>query len=85
MTRFLGTLAALVQDPGSVPSTHMPAKRSLTPVPRLLLPSLRHTCRGNTNEHKINYFKELNRKGRVLQLTCKTGLGWLLWVWGEVP
>ena len=30
----LRALAALAEDPGSVPSTHMAAQRSATPVPR---------------------------------------------------
>jgi hypothetical protein len=40
MTKQLRALAAVPEDPGSVPNTHMTAHNSIIPVPRYLMPSL---------------------------------------------
>ncbi|EGV98101.1 hypothetical protein I79_008015 [Cricetulus griseus] len=47
MAQQLRALAALPKYPGSLPNTHMVAQLSITPVPRDLTPSNRHTCRQN--------------------------------------
>jgi hypothetical protein len=48
--RHRGTLAALLEDPGSIPSTHPcgSAELSATPVPGDLTPSHRHIYAGKT-------------------------------------
>jgi hypothetical protein len=48
-------LAALSEDPSSIPSTHMATHICLVPILTL---SYRHTCRQNTNIHK-NKFRKL--------------------------
>jgi hypothetical protein len=50
--------AALPEDRGSIPSSHI----STTPVPGLLTPSHRYTCRQNTNEHKIKINQNKTKK-----------------------
>ena len=59
---WLRALAALPEDEGSIPSTHMAAIQDLTP-------SYRHTCRQNTNVHKVKinkrFFKKSHCEGKV--------------------
>ena len=56
MAQWLGALAVLPEDPGSVPGTHKTAYTYVTSVPGLLIPSHSYKCRQNTNKHiKINY------------------------------
>jgi hypothetical protein len=58
MAQQLRALAALAEDPGSIPSTHNGSSHlSLTPVPTDLTPSHWHISRQNTNVHKIKVNK----------------------------
>jgi hypothetical protein len=59
MAQQLKALAALLQDLGSVPSTHMGSSQLFaTPVPGNLTSSHRHTCRKNANAHTVCNFLE---------------------------
>ena len=51
MVQWLRALAPLPEDPGSIPSTHMAAHNGLTPVPKDLALSHRHTHAGKTPLH----------------------------------
>jgi hypothetical protein len=58
MALQLKVLAVLTEDLGSIPSTRM-SHPSVTPAPEDPTTSHRHTCKKNTNSHKIkiNIFK----------------------------
>jgi hypothetical protein len=51
---MLRPLGVLPEHPDSIPSTHMAAHNSVTPIPGELTPSHKHACRKNTNAH---YYK----------------------------
>jgi hypothetical protein len=53
MAQQVRALAVLPEDLGSIPRTHM----SVILVPGNLTPSFSHTCRQNTNIHKIKINK----------------------------
>jgi len=57
MVQWLGALAALPEDPGSIPSTH----KAFNPDLGDPTPSHRHTYRQNTNAHKVEKEKERKR------------------------
>jgi hypothetical protein len=57
MAQWLRVLAALPEDLGSIPNTHLAAhKLSVTLVPEAPTPSHRHTCRQNVGAYEI-FFK----------------------------
>jgi hypothetical protein len=63
----LRALAALLEDQGSVPSTHM----SIPPVPGEPVSSYRHAGRQNTNAHKLRYYMIVNYR----KITKRTSRG----------
>ena len=59
MAQQLGALVALLEDLGSIPSTHMVAQTCNSNF-RDHTPSSRHICRQNTVVHQVkrHYFKK---------------------------
>ena len=55
MAQQFRELAALPEDPGSILSPTCQLTISITPVPEVLTPSHRHTCRQNTNAHEVKF------------------------------
>jgi len=59
MAQLLSALAALPEDPGSLPRTQVAA--CYCPVPGVSTPSHRYTCRQNTSVHKIKINNKRNQ------------------------
>jgi hypothetical protein len=51
MAQQFKALVALLENLGSISSTHMTAQNSITPVPRALISSYVCTCRHNIKAH----------------------------------
>ena len=78
MAQWLRALAALPEDPGSIPSTYMTAHNSplsITLVPELPTPSHRH-MQANTKTRTIKKKKLKKKKKRKKEkaLFCKPGM-----------
>ena len=61
-TTQLGTLAALPEDLGLIPSNHGSSQPSIILVPGDRTPSHGHTRRQNTKEHKLNKINKSFKK-----------------------